>query len=84
MSFGGMRRSPRHTLGTSISAAVTRHMRHHTSGSAGSVIIFPRMAVKPHSSTQKWICNWARAVGETGMGAQCSCGLVAGDDRWSR
>src|SRR5262245_21402316 len=35
-------------------------MRHHTSGSAASVISFPRMAVKPHSTTQTWIWNQAR------------------------
>jgi hypothetical protein len=23
----------------------------------------PRIAVNPHSSTQKWICNWARVAG---------------------
>ena len=38
-------------------------MRHHTSGSAGSVISLPRIAVKPHSSTQKWICSCALLVG---------------------
>ena len=35
-------------------------MRHHTSGNAGSVMSLPRMAVKPHSTTQKCSCSQAR------------------------
>ena len=42
-------------------------MRHHTSGSAGSVITLPMMAVKPHSRTQKWIWRWALRAGVMGM-----------------
>src|SRR6185503_12356988 len=38
-------------------------MRHHTSEIADKVISRPRMAVKPHSTTQKWICHCARAWG---------------------
>ena len=52
-SRAGSTRSERSTLGTSASAATTINMRHQTSGSAGSEISLPRIAVKPHSSTQK-------------------------------
>jgi hypothetical protein len=38
-------------------------MRHHTNGNAGNSINFPRMAVNPHKTTQKWI--WIKGrVGE--------------------
>src|SRR3954447_13630922 len=67
MVLAGIARSPRHTLGNIASVATTSSIRHHTKGSAGRVIILPRIAVKPHSSTQKWICNWALAVGDRGM-----------------
>ena len=50
---GDIARRPRQTLGTKASAATTSNMRHHTSGNAGRVISLPRIAVKPHSSTQK-------------------------------
>ncbi len=62
-------RMPRHTRGTSASAATTSNMRHQTSGRAGSVISLPRIAVKPHSSTQKWICRCALRATGMGMGA---------------
>ena len=42
-------------------------MRHHTRASAPSVIILPRMAVKPHSSTQKWICSCALVAEDSGF-----------------
>ena len=51
--------------GSSASAATTSSMRHQTSGSAGSEIISPRIAVNPHSTTQKWIWSWALAAGES-------------------
>ncbi len=44
--------SARHTRGKQASARVTNNMRHHTSCVAGSVISLPRIAVKPHSTTQ--------------------------------
>ena len=46
----------------------------------GSVISLPRMAVKPHSTTQKWICNCALAVGDRLVTA----GDPAGDTSWGR
>jgi len=46
-------RNWRRTRGTISSAPVTSSMRHHTSGSACKVISLPRIAVKPHSNTQK-------------------------------
>jgi dihydropyrimidine dehydrogenase (NAD+) subunit PreA len=45
--------SARQTRATSASAATTMTIRHHTSGSAGKLISLPRIAVNPHSSTQK-------------------------------
>src|SRR5690606_41792607 len=45
-----------------------RSIRHHTSGSAGSEISLPRMAVKPHSSTHRWICSPARRTSFVGIG----------------
>ena len=53
----GIARTPRHTRGSSASAATTINLRHQTIGRAGSEINLPRIAVKPHSSTQKWICR---------------------------
>ena len=44
---------PDQNLLTSSSAPHTSSMRHQTSGSAASVISLPRMAVNPHSTTQK-------------------------------
>ena len=43
-------------------AATTISIRHHTSGSAGSVISLPRIAVKPQRKTQAWICQCAVRV----------------------
>src|SRR5207342_2189100 len=68
----GIARNPRHTRGISASAATTNTMRHHTSGNAGREIIFPRIAVKPHRNTHRWICSQARwvalgSVGRVGM-----------------
>src|SRR5690606_27821888 len=60
---------PRQTRGSSASAATTISIRHHTSGSAGRVMSFPRIAVKPHSSTHRWICQRARVVSDLGMRA---------------
>src|SRR6476469_1852764 len=60
-------RSPRQTWGTSASAPTTINMRHHTSGNAESVISLPRMAVKPHSRTQAWICRKALRVSVSGI-----------------
>src|SRR6478672_9230164 len=60
-------RSPRQTWGTSASAPTTINMRHHTSGNAESVSSLPRMAVKPQSSTQAWICRKALRVSVSGM-----------------
>src|SRR5690606_2414046 len=68
-SRAGIARSPRQTRGSSASATTTISMRHHTSGSADRLISLPRMGVKPHSSTHRWICSWAFAVGVIGMRA---------------
>ena len=51
---------PRHTRGQSAKQPMTISMRQMTSAMAGSVMILPRMAVKPHSSTQACNCHKAR------------------------
>ncbi len=43
----------RHTGSQAAIATTTISMRHQTSGSAGRLISLPKMAVKPHSTTQK-------------------------------
>ena len=65
---GGMARSSRHNGGQASSTTTTISMRHHTSSSAGRLISLPRIAVKPHSSTQKWICSSALRSGDMGIG----------------
>jgi hypothetical protein len=52
MSVAGMTRTARHTRGTSASITATSIIRHHTSGSAGSEISRPKIAVKPQRTTQ--------------------------------
>ena len=52
-------RSSRQTLGTMASETATMPTRQITSAIAGSAISLPRIAVKPHSSTQAWICHSA-------------------------
>src|SRR5687768_14857613 len=79
ISRSGIARSPRHTRGTSASTATTISIRHHTSGSAGSEISLPKMAVKPHSSTQKWICRKALLRSVIGMR-----GIIARGHGWRR
>ena len=69
ISLPGIARSPRHTRGSSANAAITINIRHHTSGSAGSEMALPKMAVKPHNSTQTWICRKARLRSVSGMHA---------------
>src|SRR5690606_26558283 len=55
--------SARQTRGTSASVTVTISMRHQTSGAAPRLISLPRIAVNPHSRTQKWICSRAVVSG---------------------
>src|SRR5690606_13833891 len=62
-SRAGSAKSARHTRGTSASAPTTIVMRHRTSGSAARLISLPRIAVKPQSTTQTWICSLAFATG---------------------
>src|SRR5258708_30713467 len=60
-------------------------MRQRTRSSAGSVISLPRIAVKPHSSTQKCICSCAlrrarlesAGVSILGVGIRYYCPLKA-------
>src|SRR6476659_72754 len=66
MSGHVIARHARLTRGTRARTATTMSIRHQTSGSAGSEISLPRMAVKPHSRTQKWIWSWALVVGFMG------------------
>jgi hypothetical protein len=67
----GSVRSERNTLGTSMSTPTTTAKRHQTSGSAGSEMSLPKMAVNPQSSTQKWICSVALVAGFIVMPGYC-------------
>jgi hypothetical protein len=73
-SRAGNARSPRQTRRTQASAPYTSSLRQTTSGNAGSVMSFPRMAVKPHSSTQKWICRNALRLSAAVIGRRSSGG----------
>jgi hypothetical protein len=53
LSRGGIRDKPVQNFGTTSRAALTSSMRHHTSDIVASVMSLPRIAVKPHSTTQK-------------------------------
>jgi len=65
-------RTSRQTRGTRASAAATIPTRQITSAIAGRAISLPRIAVKPQSSTQAWICH----------SALCSAALRAEIDTW--
>ena len=64
ISLMGMLRKARHTPGSRAMAATTRIILHQTRGRADRLIALPRMAVKPHSNTHKWICQSALACAE--------------------